>query len=109
MDELTIKLKELFSHEYDSPDYIKILKNGKNFTIEVGQMYRHLTFNLSMLIDLGDLLGTRNIDLDQDSYGGCETCDWGSNYWHEITIKNATKNVEELTKLATGKDLLERK
>jgi hypothetical protein len=52
---------------------------------------------------LSELFGTDNIDVDDYAYGGCDTCDYGSNYGHEIAIREATKNVEEFKRLKNKK------
>lgn len=39
-----------------------------------------------MLIEMVDG-GIKNITTDRESYGGCETCDWGSEYINEFNVE----------------------
>ena len=76
------------------------------FEIEYGQMYDPPPFNLGMLVKLGELLGTMEINVDNYAVGGCETCDYNSDYGHTLQVYDPTKNVEILRQLATGTNLL---
>lgn len=77
--------------------HLKLEKRDKNcWVLEYGKMYKAPTLNLAVLIELSELFGTKEIDVDDYSYGGCETCDWGSDYGHTIQIYNPTKNLEGL-------------
>lgn len=75
------------------------ITNG--YELSIGAMYESpiKEFNLRTLMKLSDLFGTDEIDVDNFAEGGCESCDYGSNYGHTIQIKNPTKNVEELDEL----------
>ena len=74
------------------------------FQIKYGMQYEAPELNLEKLIQLSVLFGTTKIDVDDYAYSGCESCDWGSDYGHELQIYNPTKNVEEL-KALVGHDL----
>lgn len=77
-----------------------IIKNqASGFVINYGQMYEKPELNFDKLMQLSEIFGTREIDVDDYSEGGCETCDYGSDYGHEIQIYNPTKNVEEMKEL----------
>jgi len=56
-----------------------------------------------MLKELSDYFGTDEIDIDSYGQGGCDTCDYGSDYGHTVQIYNPTKNVEELQQLVEEK------
>lgn len=73
--------------------------NNDDFQIIISEMYEYLPMNLGMLVKLSELLGTQDIRTEQESWGGCETCDYGSKYMHQLYIKNVTKNKDKLTKL----------
>lgn len=77
--------------------------NG-GYEITYGQMYESPGLNFTHLKKLSELFGTDNIDVDNYGYGGCETCDFGSDYGHTIQIRNITKNADELRSLI-GKEL----
>lgn len=46
-----------------------------------------------MLIEMIDG-GIKDIHTDTESYGGCETCDYGSEYINEFTIYLTTGNID---------------
>lgn len=79
---------------------------GNEILITYGQMYESPTLNFASLIKLSELFGTQEIDVDDYAHSGCDTCDYGSDYGHEISIKNATKNIMEINNL-NNKDLFE--
>ena len=43
-------------------------------------MYEFIEFNTQKLLKLCNVFKTDKIEIDEDSYGGCPTCDYGSNY-----------------------------
>lgn len=54
---------------------------------------------------LSELFGTTKINIGSGRRnGGCETCDYGSQYGTELTLMKPTKNVEALTALAEMRD-----
>ena len=55
--------------------------------IKIGKMYDSPVINFKLLKELGDLFNTLNINVDDYNFSGCESCDWGSDYGHEIFIK----------------------
>jgi hypothetical protein len=62
------------------------------FTIRYGAMYKRPGWSTAMLFALADLFGTDAIVGDESDTGGCESCDYGSDYGHEIVVTGATKN-----------------
>lgn len=52
--------------------------------------------SLDRLLELRTLFGAKNISVDHYSNGGCETCDWGSDYGHELYIIGPTRNADGL-------------
>jgi hypothetical protein len=102
----------VFPLQYDKPlklelrallgdgEYIKVEKHKTNsFEIKYGRMYNSPGINFATLKKLSDMFGTDKIDVDNYSSGGCDTCDWGSDYGHTIQIYEPTKRVEELAAL----------
>jgi uncharacterized protein (TIGR02996 family) len=73
-----------------------------------GKMYDAPAITLGLLQKLGNLFGTTQIDVDDYAQGGCESCDWGSDYGHTIQVYEPTKNVKEL-KALVGTDLWPRR
>jgi uncharacterized alpha/beta hydrolase family protein len=43
--------------------------------------------------ELSDHFGTDEIDIDGYSQRGCETCDYGSEYGHDVEIMEPTKGL----------------
>ena len=84
--------------------YCKISKMDGGVIIEVGQMYNYIQFSLSSLIALSAIFGTEDIDLEEHSASGCDTCDYGSDYCRTIYIRNLTLKSEEVKELI-GKNL----
>lgn len=99
------ELKEILPNgERYSHTHLKITKVGNEYTVTYGAMYERPKISLDNLIKLAELFGTTEIEDDAYGYGGCETCDWGSDYGTELIIRNPTKNANEL-KLLVGQDL----
>lgn len=62
------------------PDY-----NG-SVHIEIADMYDAPGSTFKQLMDLANFFETDNIvDIEHDSHGGCETCDYGS--YHSFTLE----------------------
>lgn len=73
-----------------------------------GKMYDAPGVTFDLLQALSTLFGTTRIDVDDYAQGGCETCDWGSDYGHTIQVYDPTKNAAEL-KALIGRDLWPRR
>lgn len=72
--------------------------NAKEGTIQirVAQEYEHVELTMNCLDQLAALTETKDINIgDKDSYGGCDTCDWGSSYWVDLHLKNFRLPLEE--------------
>lgn len=89
---------------------VRRLPDGTGFELEYGSMYTPPVFNLSHMKALAALFGVADADLDVDDYskGGCETCDYYSDYGHTVQLRRPTKRVAELEALV-GTDLYDRK
>lgn len=85
---------------------ITSLSKGKNsFQIKYGQMYDRPELNLNKLIELSKLFGTTEIDVDDYSQSGCDTCDYGSDYGHEIQVYNPIFWINEIKELTSKKKI----
>ena len=82
---------------YDTKCKINVTNN--DVLITYGQMFESPVLNFASLAKLSELFGTQDIDVDNYAYSGCQSCDYGSDYGHEISIKNITKNIEEVNNL----------
>ncbi len=71
------------------------------YEIRYGCMYDRPEISFSILKTLSMMFGTDEIDVDDYSQGGCESCDYG----HEIQILSPTLRLDELEELI-GKKLV---
>lgn len=63
--------------------------------IRYGQMYETPSIEfVSASVKLKEFYGASDVRLDGYSFSGCKTCDWGSDYGHEILVIGPTKNIE---------------
>lgn len=82
-EEIKERFKEIFSDIFlDSWRDISIsINRNDNYTIiEVFQMYEYIDLKAEHLIKMCQNFNTDRIEIEEDSYGGCETCDYGSKY-----------------------------
>ena len=52
--------------------------------VKLIRMYEFVPVDVKVLFALANIFGTKEINVDQYSTPGCETCDWGSSY--EVTL-----------------------
>jgi hypothetical protein len=71
----------------------KVSGTNEKFSFEYGAMYNAPPLGYAQLRALAEHFGTEKIDTESFSRGGCETCDHGSDYGHEIIVEGATKNL----------------
>jgi len=81
--------KEHYSMGWEPEGCVSIESNtDEKVAIRFACMYEAPNLNLNVLMKLADFLGTKNInDGDKFSYGGCETCDYGSSYGFTLTAR----------------------
>lgn len=105
------ELKAILTPDHRSIEkpHLEVNKIDGGYELSYGKMYEAPTLNFSALMKLSELFGTENIDVDNYSRGGCETCDWGSDYGHTIQVREITKNADELNKLVGKGDLYEKR
>lgn len=93
MDELKRILGFDSYKERVNPAELTIYKMSGGIELDFSKMYDAPTLSLSMLKALGEFFGTEQIDVDNYSESGCESCDHGSAYGHKIQVLGPTKNV----------------
>jgi hypothetical protein len=72
----------------DEPDTIRVSIGSDEVNIELSSMYQAPGLNFAKLKALSDFFETDHIDDEERfSNGGCESCDYGSNYGFTLTIK----------------------
>lgn len=91
--------------------YLKVnhvIKDKSNsIELSFGSEYQRPQINLAGLIELADIFGTKEIDLDNYGISGCETCDSGSDYGHTIQIYNMSDVTFELLLKYLNHDLMD--
>lgn len=85
--------------------HLEVKQIGEGFELEYGAMYESPGLSFSHLKKLSELFGTDEVDVDNYGHGGCESCDWGSDYGHTIQIYKPTKNADELKALVGKGDI----
>lgn len=89
------KLKSLFDG-LDTCDFT--YNSDSNFSIKISKTYESPNLSFAKLLEISKIFGTTHIDVDSYSIPGCESCDYGSDYGHNIDIIDATKNVKQFKK-----------
>jgi hypothetical protein len=92
LEKLTKDVEALFVdvREFDFRDVqVEAREYNDEIHVEVSQMYEHLPLTFDTLMKLSELFGTKEFTVNQWSHGGCETCDYGSKFAHEFTVKSS--------------------
>ena len=67
---------------------VTVRVNDNYVYVEVDKMYEYVECSFTNLLKMVEFFGTDEIDMTcGSSSGGCETCDYGSSYVMEFTIK----------------------
>lgn len=74
--------------------YVNVRKAGSGYAISYGMMYEAPELNTDRLMRLVELFGTKKIDVDNYRNSGCESCDYGSDYGHEIEVMEPTAGLD---------------
>lgn len=99
-------LKEKLKEILNEGDYCNLSKISKGYELAYGKTDcgEAPMLNFKILKALGELFGTDEIDVDDYcNSGGCDTCDYGSDFGHTIQIMVPTKYVDELHSLVGQK------
>ena len=80
--------------EKRSPQTFNPTKAGDaTIQFEYTEMYDPPPIKMAFLSALATYFGTTDVDVvGSIAMGGCETCDYGSIYGHEISVRNITRN-----------------
>lgn len=74
---------------YSEPSEFRFSPDARKLVVEYEAMYDRPTITFAFLESLSEAFKTKHIDLENGhSQSGCETCDWGSSYAVEITLRN---------------------
>lgn len=75
--------KDLYKNndQYVDVETVKVdYRNLNKLEVTVCSMYEYVPVDFKYLSAVGKFFGTDKIDLHNESYSGCETCDYGSSY-----------------------------
>lgn len=91
--ELNEQVTKVFNTKNPYRDFeveLESTKNGQNYTVTLSQMYEYVDVTFEQLEQLSKVFETKNINIgeDRESYGGCESCDYGSKYTLRIYVKD---------------------
>lgn len=94
---ITVEWDESDLREWDdhySPATFEVMQDGADsISFDWAQMYEAPWLTMQFLSALSVHFGTTDIDvIGGISVPGCETCDYGSLYGHQIVIRNITQN-----------------
>lgn len=91
------EIKKFFEDTWWVPDEwgctnccdIELVKNQEDYVeVKLSSMYEAPGLNFTKLSAISQFFDTTNLsDPDTFSYGGCETCDYGSSYGFTITVR----------------------
>lgn len=81
--------KELYCMGWESEGCIEVLLNEpEHVQVKLACMYEPPAFNIQVIMKVAEFFGTTNInDADKFEWGGCETCDYGSQYGFTLDIQ----------------------
>ncbi len=67
---------------------VKVVRGAGYLDISIGQMYESPGFSFAHLEGLAKFFDTKNVETESEfRYGGCETCDFGSEYGFVLRIR----------------------
>lgn len=66
---------------------ILVTETDQHLSVKVIKMYEHVSLTFASLEALAEIFGTKDFTVDNWSARGCETCDFGSSYTHEFSVK----------------------
>lgn len=74
-----------------TPDLVAIIRepHTDRVRVQVQNMYEYIDASVHMLSAVGDFFSTEKVNVldgSRDSYGGCESCDYGSQYYFEMEV-----------------------
>lgn len=90
--ELVKKLEELWEPGQYADFEVEIKSYNKlagELSLRISKMYSYVEVSYEILQRVSEFMQTTNINLgDKDFSNGCQSCDYGSNYWVDIHFKN---------------------
>lgn len=106
--QITAKIREKVAEVWrEYPGYgdckIEIAKDGSYVDITLSKMYDRPTCSFAQMTALSQFFGTTSIEQVNDwSHGGCETCDYGSDYGFTLRISKPKPNDPPISQSTHG-------
>ncbi len=86
------EIKEFVTKLWDDGEYkssftikVELFKDGVDLTLSC--MYEPPGLSLAKLVSLSEFFDTQSIKDERFSFGGCDTCDYGSDYGFTLEIR----------------------
>lgn len=79
---------EFLQRTFDEADDFSAEKSSGGWNLEVSRMYEYVEFSAEKMFSICRFFNTMNVNDDRYAYGGCETCDYGSKYTVEFTVRD---------------------
>lgn len=114
-EEFKAKMLSLFNNEHSDVEVTITMTGADSFSVKYTAMYSNPVDNLfNFGMELVELFGTKAIDFSEEiDVGGCETCDYWSEYGNVFVINKVTKNMDNMVKFGNeygfGKNIYGRK
>ena len=67
---------------------------GSGYELDFTEMYEPPDITYKLLSVVSEFFGTDEIDIDNMSRRGCESCDYGSRYGAEVQVYKITKEID---------------
>ena len=84
---------------YDITRLLEHPKLGYGFEIDFTEMHEPPEVSIfDFMKEISEHYGTNDIDIDEISERGCDTCDYGSRYGFTIQVYSAKQNVPDIVK-----------
>lgn len=90
-DEIVAFVKTVIVSNPDNDDWreidVNVRRSGGRVDLSIAQMYERPKLRFEDINKLAEFFDTLNIETGSEfGSGGCETCDWGSEYGFELYV-----------------------
>jgi len=92
-EEIMAKLRELWSDAnakaYSRDETFTVTRGKGHIDLRVANMYESPGLDFAKLVALSKFFDTMNVETESEfRYGGCETCDYGSEYGFVLRVRD---------------------
>lgn len=88
-EEILTKLAQVFKCDrLDQPKFEVTRRSDGAMQLQIGKMYDAPILSFNQLDDLARFFDTKNVETESEfAHGGCETCDYGSEYGFILLVR----------------------